>query len=50
MLYITNITISTVLDKVYMVVVPAGVSVYYSNIKIINNGGTGYFVSNGSNT
>lgn len=49
MLYITNITISTVLDKVYMVVVPAGVSVYYSNIKIINNGGTGYFVSNGSN-
>lgn len=49
MLYITNITISTVIDKVYMVVVPAGVNVYYSNIKVVNNGGTGYFVSNGTN-
>lgn len=49
MLYITNLTISTVLDNVYMVVAPSGVSVFYSNIKVVNNGGTGYFVSNGTN-
>lgn len=50
MLYITYITLSTTVDKVYKVTAPAGVNVFYSNIKIINNGGTGYFVSNGTNT